>query len=168
VLGQTGLLYIGDSKMEAVSTRAHIVAGGDYYLTPLSSKGAHGELLTQLVASALAGEQELVDVFRQPTDEQEPELIAQGYETTRQQEAEVAGEKVAWTERVLVIYSPQLAQSQYRGLQDRLQRAEEKLLALTPPPGRGKRQYAELAPLQVEATTILQKHNVDRFAAPDL
>ena len=32
VLGQTGLLYIGDSKMEAVQTRAHLVAGGDDYL----------------------------------------------------------------------------------------------------------------------------------------
>jgi len=39
VLGQDGLLYIGDSKMEALQTRAHLVAGGDYYLTPLSSKG---------------------------------------------------------------------------------------------------------------------------------
>jgi hypothetical protein len=39
-----------------------------------------------------------------------------------------------------------------------LQRAEEKLLALTPAPGRGKRQYDELAPLQAEA--ILQQHCV--------
>jgi transposase len=160
VLGQRGLLYIGDSKMEAVTTRAHIVAGGDYYLTPLSNKGTQGELLTQLVASALVREQELVDVFRQPAGEKEPELIAQGYETSRQQEAEVAGERVVWTERVLVIYSPNLAQSQYRGLQSRLQRAEEKLLALTPPPGRGKRQYDELAPLQAGAAAILQKHRV--------
>jgi len=160
VLGQRGLLYIGDSKMEALPTRAHIVAGGDYYLTPLSRKGTQGELLQQWVTAALAEEQELIEVFSQPVGEPEPKLIAQGYETSRQQEAEVAGERVVWTERVLVIYSPQLAQSQYRGLQERLQRAEEKLLALTPPPGRGKRQYTELAPLQVEATTILQKHNV--------
>jgi transposase len=94
VLGQRGLLYIGDSKMEAVTTRAHIVAGGDYYLTPLSHKGSQGELLVQWVASALAQGHELVDVFRQPADESEPELIAQGYETTRRQEAEVAGEQV--------------------------------------------------------------------------
>lgn len=160
VLGQSGLLYIGDSKMEAVSTRAHIVAGGDYYLTPLSNKGSQGELLSQLVAATLAGEQELVEVFDQPADEPQPALIAQGYETTRQQEAAVAGERVVWTERVLVIYSPKLAQSQYRGLQGRLQRAEEKLLALTPPPGRGKRQFDELPPLQAEATAILQKHGV--------
>jgi transposase len=162
VLKQKGLLYIGDSKMEAVGTRAHIVAGGDYYLTPLSRKGGQGKLLAQLVASALAQEQDLVDVFRQPTGEPEPEpeLIAQGYETTRRQEAEVAEEPVVWTERVLVIYSPNLAQSQYRGLESRLQRAEEKVVALTPPPSRGKRQYDDLAPLQAEAEAILQKHDV--------
>jgi hypothetical protein len=60
VLGQTGLLYIGDSKMEALNTRAHIVAGGDYYLTPLSVKGSHAELLAELVQSALAGEPDLI------------------------------------------------------------------------------------------------------------
>lgn len=161
VLGQSGLLYIGDSKMEARQTRAHLVAGGDYYLTPLSSKGTQGELLTELVTVALAHDQELIDVYRQPVDGEEPELIAQGYETTRQQEAVVTGEPISWKERVLVVYSPQLAQSQYRGLQGRLQRAEEKLLALTPPPGRGQRQYNELAPLQAAATAILQKHRVD-------
>lgn len=160
VVGQKGLLYIGDSKMEALNTRAHLVAGGDYYLTPLSSKGSQGELLTQLVAAALDQEQELVDVYRQSTVDQEPELIAQGYETTRQQEALVAGDRVSWTERVLVIYSPKLAQSQYRGLQERLRRAEEKLMALTPTPGRGKRQYDELEPLQAAAAAILQKHRV--------
>jgi hypothetical protein len=48
VLGQRGLLYVGDSKMEALSTRAHLVAGGDYYLPPLSLKGAQTELLAEL------------------------------------------------------------------------------------------------------------------------
>jgi transposase len=72
----------------------------------------------------------------------------------------VAGERVVWTERVLIVYSPNLAQSQYRGLQGRLQRAEEKLLALTPPPGRGKRQHSDLPPLQAEVAAIMQKHGV--------
>ena len=90
VLGQSGLLYVGDSKMEALNTRAHIVAGDDYYLTALSLKGRQAKLLTKLVQSALAEEQELVDVYRDPVDDQEPQLIAQGYETTRVQEALVA------------------------------------------------------------------------------
>jgi transposase len=160
VLGENGLLYIGDSKMEALSIRAHLVAGGDYYLTPLSLKGTQAELLAELVQSALAEEHDLVDVYRQPVDDQEPELIAQGYEISRPQEAMVADELVEWTERVLVIYSPTLAQSAYRGLQGRLQRAAEKLLALTPAPGRGKHQYDELTPLQAEAEAILQQHRV--------
>ena len=35
-LGLGGRLYIGDSKMSAIDTRAFIHSGGDYYLTPLS------------------------------------------------------------------------------------------------------------------------------------
>jgi transposase len=61
---------------------------------------------------------------------------------------------------VLVIYSPSLAHSGYRGLAGRLERAEEKLLALTPAPGRGKRQYTDLAPLHVEVAAILAHHRV--------
>jgi transposase len=160
VLGEHGLLYIGDSKMEALSSRAHIVAGGDYYLTPLSLKGSQAELLAELVQLALADEHQLVCVYREPVDGQERQLIAQGYEMTRPQESMIADELVEWTERVLVIYSPTLAQSAYRGLQGRLQRAEEKLVALTPAPGRGKRYYDELAPLQAEAEAILQQHRV--------
>jgi transposase len=49
VLGQAGLLYIGDSKMEALSTRASLAQAGDYYLTPLSLKGQQAELLGQLL-----------------------------------------------------------------------------------------------------------------------
>jgi transposase len=166
VLGKSGLLYIGDSKMEALNTRAHIVAGGDYYLTALSLKGAQAKLLTELVQLALAEEQELVDVYRDPVDGQEPKLIAQGYETTRVQEALLANELVQWQERVLVVYSPTLAQSAYGGLQGRLQRAEEKLLTLTPTPGRGKRQYDDLALLEADAEAILQQHRVTDLLQP--
>jgi transposase len=160
VLGERGLLYIGDSKMEALSTRAHLVAGGDYYLMPLSLKGGQADLLSELVQAALAQEQALVDIYRKPVEGQAPQLMAQGYETTRPQQALLGGELIEWRERVLVIYSPSLAQRAYRGLQDRLQRAEEQLLALTPVPGRGKRQYEELAPLQAATEAILQKQRV--------
>lgn len=160
VVGQKGLLYLGDSKMEALETRAYLEAGDDYYLAPLSLKGGQAELLTELVKEALAQEQALVEVYRELGADQEPALIAQGYETSRLQTALVADQGVAWAERVLVIYSPALAQSAYRGLESRLQRAEQKLLALTPAPGRGQRQFEALAPLQAEAEAILQHHRV--------
>mgnify|MGYP002624709844 FL=1 len=49
VLGRRGVLYIGDSKMEALATRAGIVSAGDYYYVPLSMKGKQADLLHQLV-----------------------------------------------------------------------------------------------------------------------
>jgi transposase len=64
---------------------------------------------------------------------------------------------------VLVIYSPSLAKQAQQGLADRLHRAEEKLRALTPPRGRGKQQWPELAPLQAEVETILAHHRVKEF-----
>ncbi len=36
MLKKNGLLIVGDSKMSAINTRTAIVAGNDYYLTPLS------------------------------------------------------------------------------------------------------------------------------------
>jgi transposase len=160
VTGQEGLLYQGDSKMEALATRAHLVAGGDYYLLPLSLKGAQSELLTELVQPVWEEKQKLEDVYRQNPDTGERTLIAQGYETSRRQEAIVDGQLIQWPERVLVVYSPHLVERAYQGLQERLQRAEEKLLALTPPPGRGKRQYDELGPLQMAAEAVGQQHRV--------
>ena len=48
-------------------------------------------------------------------------------------------------------------------LEGRLQRAAEKLMALTPRPGRGKRQIQDEAELASAATAILKAHNVEGF-----
>src|SRR2546428_6223151 len=44
-LGRTGLLFVGDCKMSALSTRAHLVAHEQYYLTPLAQVGEPAELM---------------------------------------------------------------------------------------------------------------------------
>jgi hypothetical protein len=36
ILQQPGLLYLGDSKMSAIASRADIVAAGDFYFVPLA------------------------------------------------------------------------------------------------------------------------------------
>ncbi|NWG72689.1 MAG: IS1634 family transposase [Parvularculaceae bacterium] len=160
VLNRTGLLYIGDSKMEALLTRATLAHEGDYYLTPLSLKGQQAELLNQLLEPVWSKEQTLTDVVDPDGDEDQPRLLAQGYETSRSQTAVVKEQVVTWSERVLVIYSPSWAQQGQQGLAKRLAHAEAKLRALTPPPGRGKHQWTELAPLQAEAEAILESHRV--------
>jgi transposase len=160
VVDRRGLLYLGDSKMEALETRAHLIAGGDYYLLPLSVKGHQGDLLAELVQTALSDEQELIDVYDEADEDQDPRLLASGYETSRPQSTTVAGESLTWKERLLVIYSPSLAKRAQQGLAGRLQRAEQKLAALTPSPGRGKRQYDDPQTLQTAAEAILQQHRV--------
>jgi transposase len=163
VLNQAGLLYIGDSKMEALPTRAALASAGDYYLTPLSLKGQQEELLAELLVPVWHKEQALTNIYGPVQDEEPPLLLAQGYETTRPQNALVKEQWLEWEERVLVIYSPSLAKQAQQGLTERLQHAEEKLRALTPPPGRGKQQWVELAPLQAEVEAILEYHRVKEF-----
>jgi len=161
VLGRRGVLYIGDSKMEAFATRANLAQAGDYYLTPLSQKGSQTELLQELLQPVWNKTQTLQEIYAPDLDTEQERLVAQGYESQRTLTAEQNDTPVSWTERLLVIYSPSLAKQAGRGLQERLERAQEKLSALTPPPARGRRQYRELAPLQAAADKILKHYRVE-------
>lgn len=158
----TGLLYIGDTKLSALETRATLQAAGDYYLTALPRTGKVPELTEELLTPVWEGEQPLSLVYkRQPyNDVERQQLQALAYETERTQETKVGGGTITWQERMLVVYSPSLAKRARRGLAQRLQNAEEALLALTPPRGRGRKQYEELAPLEVKVAAILKRHRV--------
>lgn len=147
-----------------MATRAHIAQSGDYYLLPLSQKGAQGQALSDAVGRIFADELALEAVYE--TDDERADdarLLAQGWETQQQQMFLVEETPFRWIERRLLIYSPTLAQSSYRGLEQRLNLATDKLLRLTPEPGRGKRQYQALAPLQEAVAAILTKHQVTDF-----
>jgi transposase len=159
-VGQGGRLYIGDSKMAALHTRAFLQAGGDYYLTPLPQTGKAPELLTHLLEPVWEKQQALERVYTAAQGKTGRRLLFLGYETTRSQEAEWEGQLLSWQERVLVVFSPSLAKRQRRGLAHRLKRAGEEIQALTPPPGRGRRQWKELAPLQQAVQVILKKRRV--------
>ena len=151
-LGRKGLLFVGDCKMSALATRAHLVAHQQYYLTPLALVGETAELLPQWMEAALAQGDRLTQVLT----EDGKEVLAQGYEVSR---TCVSGE-LRWQERVLVVRSLASAETQHRHLEARLTKAQEALLALTPPVGRGKRQMTEEAVLQNAAEAILAKHRV--------
>jgi transposase len=161
VLQRRGLLYVGDSKMEALSIRAALAAGNDYYLVPLSKKGTQEQLLHDLLEPVWVEAETLTDIYDATPDVPDRRLLARAFETTRTQTAEVADQAVTWNERVLVVYSPTLAERTNQGLEQRLQRAQAQLLALTPPPGRGRRQWSELAPLQAAVDAILKRNRVD-------
>jgi len=168
VVGQGGWLYVGDTKMGALATRAFVQAGGDYYLMPLAQTGEVPGLLTALLEPVWKRQQRLERIYAPAGEESDPrraaiqkKLLALGYEVTRSQEAVVESQPVVWEERVLVIYSPSLAKNARRGLAGRLDRAEQELRALTPPRGRGHRQWDDLEALQAVVQTILKKHDVE-------
>jgi transposase len=166
VVGQGGRLYVGDAKMGALETRAFVQASDDYYLMPLARTGTVPELLLELLQPVWEKKQPLERIYAPAAEgldheEEKRKIVALAYEATRLQEAEVAGRSLSWQERVLVVYSPSLARRARRGLAERLKRAENALLALTPPRGRGKRQWDDLDALQQAAQTILKKRRVE-------
>jgi transposase len=157
ILGRTGLLYTGDCKMAALETRAEIAAAGDFYLTPLPLTGATKDQFTATwVEDAVSGPRraELVPI-RIGEDQ-----VGTGYELTRPQTAILEGLEWTWSERVQVIRSDSLAQTQARALQRRLEKAEAEVRALTPPPGPGRVQFSTGWELERAVTAVLAEHEV--------
>jgi transposase len=166
MLAKDKLLIVGDSKMSANQSRTAIVAGNDYYLTPLPHEKSEPELLDQLLTEFQAGEAELIPVFLPedlPDDGREPDpalAIAQGFEVSRKQTRRVAGKKVSWTERCLLVRSCSYQQAMQAGLERRLAKAEAAWGQLTPAPGRGKRPISDEASLQQAMARIEKQYKV--------
>ena len=156
LLGQTGLLYAGDCKMAATETRGEIAANGDFYLTRLPLTGEVATQFAAWVEAAITGEQAAKLVALRLEDE----LIGTGYEFERSQSAVVGQTEHTWVERVQVIRSESLADTQARALQRRLEQAEAAVRALTPPPGRGKVQFTVGWELEKAVATVLAEHDV--------
>lgn len=158
-LGTPHLLFVGDCKLSALSTRAWIAQQDHYYLSPLAATGKTPELLQSWIETALSGEVELTTV-EIASDERETMRQVQGYEVQRDLAAGVGQQNAAWQERVFVLHSPSFAKQQQQGLEKRIQTASDKLMALTPTPGRGKRQITDETDLLNKANAILQQYRV--------
>jgi transposase len=63
MLGRSGLLYMGDSKMSALGTRADVVASSDYYLMPLPRTGDTKDELEVWVDAVVDGKQPLQPIW---------------------------------------------------------------------------------------------------------
>ena len=164
LLPPAGLVFVGDCKLSALATRAHIHHVGHHYLTPLALVGETATAMSGWIQAAVEGTQPLLPITT--CDAQGEEVVlGQGYETTRTCTALLDGETIEWAERVLVVKSEAYAQTRARGLEKRLATATAKLHALPPPRGRGKRQITEEAQLQQAAQTILHAHRVEGLLA---
>ena len=151
-----GLLFVGDCKMSALATRAYIAHLQQQYLCPLALTGETAQDLPRWIAAAGTAEHPLAAVYT--LDAQgERQLIAEGYTFERSLTATVAETEHTWTEQVMVVRSERYRQVMQAGLERRLQRATAQLLALTPAPGRGKRQIPTAGALVLAANAILKQ-----------
>jgi transposase len=155
---KTGLLFVGDCKLSVTATRAYIHNKKCYYLTPLAMVGNVSDQMDIWVQKALQSEKPLQTFKIVPSDGKKQQ--AKGYETTRSCEGEADGKLIQWDERIFIVWSETYAQAQIRGLEKRLATAQEKILALTPAPGRGKRQITDEQELVARVEEILEKHQV--------
>jgi len=170
ILKKTGVLFCGDCKMSAFSIRLHIKGLGNHYLSPLPLTGKTATEMDQWIQEGMAQDArgELESVYRKKettTGKKEDVLIARGYEWEREQTGQEGSQEIQWTERVLVVQSPPYAEQQKKGLDKRVENARKKILALTPPRGRGKRQITEETVLNEKIHTILTAHKVDGLLA---
>jgi len=157
-VGRCGLLYVGDCQMGALETRADIQAGGDGYLCPLAATQLPPAELAGDLAPLAPGEQPLTRITRL-TATGTRQHLADGDERLERLSAEVAGTRLAWTARRLVVRSRQLVRAGETALRARLAKARAAVTALNDR-GRGKRRFTELPALQGAVETIVARYRV--------
>src|SRR5262249_2495048 len=161
-LGRIGVLYVGDSKMACLATRAQIARQGDYYLTVAPLRGEIEKSLPAWIDAALSGTEPLTTLRKE-----NGELIGRGYEFGRQCTARIeAGsdgtlEAFTFSERVQVIQSEELRAAQSKSLRDRLSRAQAEIKALTPEPKQGRRQDCDEEEFKAALRAVIEKHKVE-------
>jgi transposase len=162
------VLVIGDVKMSAVETRAHLHGHGSRYLTPLAKVGHWPEQLAQWIEEALEGKTVAVELH-----DNEGPLTAQVYERTRFQQADLAENsgknslkrRVEWEERVALVHSENVARTAEASLRRHLAEAKTKLESLTARRGRGRRCFRDEEALRKTCDAILQRDQVEGLVA---
>jgi transposase len=162
LMGQTGLLHVGDSKMSALSIRGQIAQTGDYYLCPLARTGRTGADLPDWVAVVQA-DTTAIELVERTDATGETTIIGEVYELTRTLQTTVAAQSVQWVERVLLVYNPTLAQQQQQGLDNRIERMVEQLQTLTNAPKQGKRRYRDRDSLQAKVDALLTQAQLQDY-----
>ena len=146
---------VGAWQRRALATRASVATPQHFSLAPLPFTGTTAEAMAAWIREGIRHDSagKLARLCRANARGDEV-LAAEGYavERTGGREAGAA----AWNERVVVVRSPVPAERQAAGRATRLAHAAQKLAALTPARGRGKRQSTDEATL-LEAIDHVRK-----------
>lgn len=151
---KSGLLHVGDSKMSAIDTRAYIHSSGDFYLSPLSAVQVPASRLKLYLQPVWQKEQELIPIYN-PGASCKAEKIAEGYEISLTHNVLVDGQMQQWQERQLVVRSFKHADASIKTLHKKLQKTQQKLLALNEV-GQGKKVFSNCQQFQEKAEAIVK------------
>lgn len=151
-LPATGLLYMGDCKMGALATRAYVAQTKNFYLMPLAQVGHLPTEMEHWVDDAVRGKVRLQPVWEADGKTR----VGEAYEQRRRLTTQTATGTVTWSERVLLVRSTTYAQAAVQRLHQQLAQAQTALRALTPPRGRGQRQFTDKAALQTAVDALLE------------
>jgi transposase len=156
-LGRRDGLVVGDSKMAALATRGHIVAGASAYVCAYSPLG-QSTALADWIDQALADQADWQPVTETDPQTGEIQTVAVIHAWSRPQAwlEETTQTAYAWMERVLVGRSEQLRQGLIRKSQERFARLSKALDALAQPAGRGRKRYRTRAALRAPLDRLIE------------
>lgn len=153
ILGFDGILFLGDCKMAALETRAHIASRQDLYMTPLPSTGGTKKLLDIMITYVLQHPGK-VDTLAINGEE------GLGFEHLRPMKKTIGNKLIEWDERLFLVQFPELLQRQIRDLEKRMEKAQSLLEALSPEPGKGIRAFRSEDELRLAIENVLEKQAV--------
>ena len=154
-LKKPGHVYVGDSQLGSLPNRLAIHLAGDYYLSPLNKKQVKQEELHRYLDRIEVPYQELPSLFTAPGSTRKP-----AYFFELQQHIEHQQAQCSWTERRILVYSPDYANGLITSFTNRLSEAEEKIEALVVSK-KGRRNPKTLKDLHARIAGIIKKYKVE-------
>src|SRR3954470_22403610 len=133
--------------MAALTTRALVAAGGDFYLCPLSENQLSRAQRHALLQAVWEGTQALQPVWRPGPEGQPDESVAEGFSVDEVLTATVGAQEVRWTEQRWLVRSRSYAQAQEAALERRLANAAAALRDL-PARKQGKKPLSQAERMQ--------------------
>jgi transposase len=160
-VGHSRFLAVGDSKMAAWETRAHLAGGGSWYLCPYREPASRGEEIPDWIEDALDHRDDWQAVIQFDEESDEIKTIAYVHEWSRpQRTVNQAGQEVVWQERVLVTHSLALQQ----GMITHRKKGEARLYAaldkLRLPPKYGRKRYRSQQELSQLVEQLLTQYHL--------
>lgn len=154
MLGSSGNLYVGDSKLGSLSNRTQIQKNKDFYLCPLGRKQCTIEKLQEHLDALTLPIEDLPSLF---TEKKSKRASAYFYELEEQMQSDDGKEQ--WIERRILVYSPNYAKQVIRSLENRISEAETSMQNLVISK-KGRRNPKTLADLQIRINKLLEKYKV--------